>query len=145
MRDGSGFGYGTYGSHYHQIITGGGYGSGTYDYCDASWRPVHIAWTHKPAEQKKKIPVLITTDYGRRAVFFGYIDPDDAANENIYAERIRLLTDLGDDCRGVLGLASLGPTEDCRVSEPVPAGTIRGVTLVVEVTPEAEAAWTSRE
>jgi hypothetical protein len=93
------------------------------------------------SEQKKKIPVLMTTDHTKRGVFFGYIDPDDAELETIYAERVQMAISWSSDCRGVLGLASRGPTEDCRVTAPVPAATIKGVIFVAEVTPEAEAAW----
>jgi hypothetical protein len=139
-RDGGGYGYGEYGLVVSSL-TGEGCGDGA--------ESVELAYPSRSTRLwYDRVAVLITTmlgPYRRRGVFFAYIDPRDAAKETIYAEQIRIAAEWSAECRGVLGLASLGPTGNCRVSPSVPAGYIRGVTLVVEVTPEAEAAWTSTE
>jgi hypothetical protein len=42
---------------------------------------------------------------------------------------------------GVLGLASQGPSEKCRISQAIPSVEARGVTAVMEMTPEAVERW----
>jgi hypothetical protein len=86
-------------------------------------------------------PVLITTDKDKRGVFFGYIDPKDADKDTIRAERVQMCLYWSEDMRGVLGLAVYGPSSTCRISPAMPSGIIKGVTLVAEVTKEAEKAW----
>lgn len=91
--------------------------------------------------KKKLIPVLITTDNTKRGVFFGYIDPADADKETLRAEEVQMCVYWSTDVKGVLGLAATGPSKSSRVTRPGAAGTIRGVTLVVEATSAAEKAW----
>lgn len=90
---------------------------------------------------KNKIPVLITTDTTKRGVFMGFIDPKDSGLENITAEEIRMAVYWHSDVRGVLGLASKGPSSNCKISPAVPKGLIKGVTAVMEITDEALKAW----
>jgi hypothetical protein len=42
--------------------------------------------------------------------------------------------------RGFMGLASTGPSKSCRIGPPADI-TLRKITAVVEVTPEAVAKW----
>lgn len=90
---------------------------------------------------KNKVPVLITTDSTKRGVFMGFIDPKDAGLETIIAEEVRMAVYWSPDVRGVLGLASGGPTKSCRISPAAKKATLKGVTAVLEITEEALAAW----
>ena len=93
---------------------------------------------------KKLIPVLITTDSTKRGVFFGYINPEDATKDEIRAEQVQMCVYWSSDVRGVLGLAANGPSSFCRVTAPVKAGVIKGVTLVAEASEKAAQAWKSQ-
>ena len=90
----------------------------------------------------KKVPVLITTD--KRGVFFGFINPEDAGNTDIEAEKIQMCVYWDTSVRGVLGLAANGPGSKCRISAPVSKGILRGVTFVGECSEEAVKAWESQ-
>ena len=87
------------------------------------------------------IPVLITTDKDKRGVFFGYINAEDVSKDELRAEQVQMCVYWSRDVGGVLGLAAGGPTKTCRVSAPAPAGYIKGITLIVEASEEAVAAW----
>ncbi len=89
----------------------------------------------------KKIPVLITTDNTKRGVFMGFIDPKDADKETLEADEVRMAVYWSADVRGVIGLASHGPSSSCRISPPAKKATIKGVTAVLELTDEAVKAW----
>jgi len=91
-----------------------------------------------------KVPVLITTDNTKRGVFFGYINPEDADKENIYAEQVQMCVYWATEVHGVLGLAANGPTSGCRVTAPVKSGHIKGVTFVAEASPKAVKAWAAQ-
>ena len=94
-----------------------------------------------PMEQKPQ-PVLVTTEL--RGVFFGYIAPgQDLTGKTIRLERARMCIYWSADVRGVLGLASTGPSNGCRISPPVPAITLQQVSSVAELSPEATERWES--
>lgn len=95
----------------------------------------------KDMNPKGKVPVLITTDSTKRGVFMGFIDPKDAGNENIEAEEVRMAVYWSADVRGVIGLASKGPSKTCKISQAAKKATIKGVTATMELTDEALAAW----
>lgn len=82
--------------------------------------------------------VLVTTAH--RGVFFGYADDTDG--ETITLRRARLCVYWSADVRGFMGLAATGPTKTCRIGPPADI-TLRAITAVAEVTPEATAAWES--
>lgn len=81
-------------------------------------------------------PVLVTTVH--RGVFFGYAE--NTEGETIKLVRGRLCVRWSSDCRGFMGLAAKGPTENCRIG-PAADITLRNITAVAEVTPEAVKAW----
>ena len=87
----------------------------------------------KPGKER---PVLVTTAH--RGVFFGYAA--DTEGETIELKRARLCVYWSADCRGFMGLASDGPTKGCKIG-PAADITLRSITAVVEVTPEAVKAW----
>ena len=92
--------------------------------------------------ERKKIPVLITTDKDKRGVFFGYINPEDLQNDNLEAEGVQMCVYWSTNVRGVLGLAANGPDKASRITAPV-KGTalIKGVTFVAECSAKAVKAW----
>ena len=80
--------------------------------------------------------MLVTTAY--RGVFFGYAKHTET--ETITLQRARLCVYWSASMKGFMGLAAIGPDDQCRIGPPATI-TLRHVTAVVEVTPEAEARW----
>ncbi len=89
----------------------------------------------------KKIAVLVTTDNTKRGVFSGFIDPKDADKQTMEIEELRMAVHWSQDMKGVLGLASMGPSKTCRISKAVKKATLQGVTAVVELSEEALKQW----
>ena len=85
---------------------------------------------------KRERPVVVTTSY--RGVFFGYAT--DIDGETITLSRARLCVYWSSDIRGFMGLASSGPSSGCRIG-PAASITLRGITAVLDVTPDAVRAW----
>lgn len=87
------------------------------------------------------IPVMVTTEH--RGVFFGFIDPvtteGDARTVRLY--RVRMCIYWTADVRGVLGLAHVGPSKECKVTPPNASARLSGVTGVFTCSPEAVEAW----
>jgi hypothetical protein len=81
-------------------------------------------------------PVLVTTIH--RGVFFGYATQ--TSGETIALKRARNCICWSADVKGFIGLATTGPSASCRVG-PAADIELRGVSAVVECTPEAVAAW----
>ena len=95
----------------------------------------------KEEQMKGKVPVLITTDNTKRGVFMGFIDPKDADKETLTAEEVRMAVYWSTDVKGVVGLASKGPTKNCRISGAAKRAVLKGVTATLEVSDKAVAAW----
>ena len=89
----------------------------------------------------KKIAVLITTDNTKRGVFSGLINPEDADKQTMVVEELRMCVHWSADMKGVLGLASMGPSKTCRISKAVKRATLQGVTATVELSKEAFDGW----
>lgn len=85
------------------------------------------------------VPLVVSTEH--RGVFFGYGEPSDA--DTIRLENARMVVYWSEGTRGFTGLASTGPADGSRVGPPAPAITLRGVTSVMECSPEATARWES--
>jgi hypothetical protein len=86
--------------------------------------------------QDKERAVVVTTEH--RGVFFGYASETDG--DQIELKRARLCLYWSADVKGFMGLAATGPSVSCRVGPAVDI-TLRKITSVVEVTPEAAAKW----
>lgn len=86
--------------------------------------------------KKAARPVIVTTAH--RGVFFGYAT--DVDGEQIALTRSRLCLYWSADVQGFMGLAAKGPTKSCRIGPPADI-TLRSITSVLEVTPDAERAW----
>jgi len=82
--------------------------------------------------------VVVTTAH--RGVFFGYATNTDG--ETISLKRARLCVYWSPDVKGFMGLAATGPSAQCKVG-PAADITVRSITAVMEVSPEAVAKWES--
>lgn len=81
-------------------------------------------------------PVVVTTAH--RGVFFGYAENTDG--ETIALTDARLCIYWSADVKGFMGLAANGPSKTCKIG-PAAAITLRNITSVLSVTPEAAARW----
>lgn len=88
------------------------------------------------ARKPKERAVIVTTSY--RGIFFGYATNTSGDTIKLRAARNCIYWPAGQ--RGFVGLASTGPIQGARVG-PAADMELRGVTAVLECTPEAVAAW----
>lgn len=88
-------------------------------------------------------PIIVLTEY--RGVFFGYVNPDDDYKKelpnSIELKNARMCVYWSQNTKGVLGLASTGPQDGCKITLPVPALTAWKITAVLDCTPEAQEKW----
>lgn len=85
-------------------------------------------------------PLVVTTIH--KGVFFGYAKP--TTNKTIRLKNAQMCVYWSTDVKGVLGLASTGPSTLCKIGPAVPALTLHDVTSVMEVSKEAEAKWLNK-
>ena len=90
--------------------------------------------------KKENIPLIVTTAH--RGVFMGYGQV--TTDKIIRLENARMCVYWASDCKGIVGLASTGPTKGCKIGPAAPAITIQDVTAIFEVTKQAEALWNSQ-
>lgn len=86
--------------------------------------------------KKTERPVIVTTAH--RGVFFGYAT--DIDGETIALKRSRLCVYWSADVKGFMGLAANGPSASCRIG-PSADITLRNITAVLDVTPDAVTKW----
>lgn len=87
----------------------------------------------------KSKAVLVTTEF--RGVFFGYVKDDKKLPQEITLTNVRNCIYWSSDVGGFLGLASAGPSKDCKIGAEVPELTLWKITSVTPVSPEAEKKW----
>lgn len=92
------------------------------------------------AVKSKLVPLLVSTEF--RGVFFGWGIV--TTTREIRLVNAQQCTYWSADVKGFLGLASTGPSKDCKIGLAVPAITLQSVTSIVECTPEAVAAWEAK-
>ncbi len=80
--------------------------------------------------------VLVTTAH--KGIFFGYAT--ETSGPTIKLRAARLCVYWTADLRGFMGLASRGPSNQCKIGPAVDI-ELRDITSVVEVSPEAVARW----
>jgi hypothetical protein len=90
------------------------------------------------ATKKKERAVVVTTAH--RGVFFGYAT--ETKGETIELKRARLCLKWSQSLKGFMGLASDGPTSNCRIG-PAADIELRSITSVLECTPAAAKKWES--
>ena len=83
--------------------------------------------------------VLITTEF--RGVFFGYIEEGQESQVSMKLKDARNVLYWDSSVKGFMGLASTGPSRECRVGLKVPEITLYKITSVVACTPEAIEKW----
>ena len=86
--------------------------------------------------KKKERAVLVTTAH--RGIFFGYAS--ETGGETIKLRAARLCVYWSGDLRGFMGLASVGPNDNCKIG-PAADIELRSITSVSEVSPEAIERW----
>ena len=91
-------------------------------------------------EETRK-PVLITTEF--RGVFFGYLADGSKLPRSVTLRNACNVIKWTSDCGGFMGLASDGPTEQCKIGKRVPEITLWKVTSMTPVTENAENTWKS--
>ncbi len=87
----------------------------------------------------KNKAVLVTTEF--RGVFFGTVKDDKNLPNEIILTGARCCIYWSHDVGGFLGLASNGPSKDCKIGVEVPELTLWKITSVTPVSPEAEKKW----
>lgn len=87
----------------------------------------------------EKKGVVVTTSH--RGVFFGYLTGARKDAKTLHLKQARMCIYWSADVRGVLGLASSGPSTRCKVGPAVPSITLQDVTAVIDASPEATEKW----
>jgi len=90
---------------------------------------------------KKKRMVVVTTDKDRRGVFYGELFSFNEAKQTAKLKNAQMAIYWSAKTKGVIGLASIGPQEGSRISPPIPAITLNGVTSVMVTTDVAQKQW----
>lgn len=93
--------------------------------------------TAKKTAKPKMKPYLVTTAH--RGVFFGWADDIDGITITLHKARNCIYWSA--DCRGFLGLASMGPTAGCKIGAPADELQVRAVTSVALCSDAAAKAW----
>lgn len=83
----------------------------------------------------KNKAVLVTTEF--RGVFFGYVKDDKHLPDEITLTDVRNCIYWSSDCGGFLGLATTGPTSQCKIGTKVDELRLFKVTSISPVTDEA--------
>ena len=93
------------------------------------------------SEENDQTPILVMTEHD--GVFAGLFDGDPTADhkDQITVTEARICVYWASDMNGVLGLAQMGPSEECRISPAVEKLTIYDITAIAEITPEAWKRW----
>lgn len=84
--------------------------------------------------------VLVTTEF--RGVFFGELAEDNAPG-NVVLKNARNCIYWSADVGGFLGLASNGPSKECRIGAEVESVRLFKITSITPVSEEAAAKWKS--
>lgn len=86
----------------------------------------------------KNKPALVTTEF--RGVFFGYLKKQNG-REDLTLEKARNCIYWSADVGGFLGLASKGPSSQCKIGAEVSEVTLYKITSITPVSKEAEEKW----
>lgn len=88
---------------------------------------------------KNKEAVVVTTE--NRGVFFGYVIDQKKVPSEITLKDARMCVYWSAATKGVLGLASTGPANGCKITSSVPEMVAYKVTAVLKCSPEAVEVW----
>lgn len=87
------------------------------------------------------VPVLVTTVH--RGVFFGFADETKLGDKSISLTKCRNCLRWHESVGGFLGLASKGPSKQCRIGTEAKEVFLHDITSVTHCSDEAVAAWTN--
>ena len=85
--------------------------------------------------------VVICTDSTRRGIFGGYLESYDQDKQIAVMSEARMAVYFSANCKGVLGLAGIGPQKGSKISPAAPTIELNGVTAVMDCTEEAKKQW----
>ena len=88
---------------------------------------------------KKGQAVLVTTEF--RGVFFGYVKNATNLPAEITLTDCQNVLFWSSDCKGFLGLAAFGPTNDCKIGARVNEIILYKITSITNVEPKAVEQW----
>lgn len=100
---------------------------------------IYTKGQRKMSKTSKKIFAVVTTEY--KGVFFGEVNAADVSKSTVRVEKAQMAVYWSSDCKGIMGLAAVGPTQGCKIGPVVPAITLQKVTAVMEASADAEKAW----
>ena len=87
----------------------------------------------------KQKAVIVTTEF--RGVFFGYLKEDNSPND-LTLTNARNCIYWSQDVNGFVGLATTGPTNNCKIGPVAKEMKLFKITSIIPVSKEAENAWT---
>jgi len=88
-------------------------------------------------EESMKKPVVVTTKF--RGVFFGY--EEERGENSIVLTNTRNCIYWSEDVGGFMGLASKGPSRDCKLGTKTSRIELFGITSIMDVSKEAAEKW----
>jgi hypothetical protein len=91
------------------------------------------------SKKARELAVIVCTN--ARGVFFGYQTEAALKGETVKLLRARNCVYWSAATKGFMGLASTGPAAGSKIGPQVPSIDLRGITAVVECSPEAAASW----
>ena len=88
--------------------------------------------------ENKKYSVVTT---GKRGVFFGKVTDRNEERDSLVLLEAQMCVYWDVSVRGVLGLASDGPNEICRITKVIPSIELNEITSIMECTDQAVQNW----
>jgi hypothetical protein len=92
-------------------------------------------------KEKKMIPVMVTTDKDKRGVFAGLVPEGSRLKSKMILKSARMAVYWDQSTRGVLGLASKGPGDGCRITPSVEELEIFGCESMTKISSKAWDKW----
>lgn len=87
--------------------------------------------------------VVVTTEH--RGVFFGYLEAkNNHAPERVTLAHCQMCVSWSSSVRGVVGLASAGPNNECRVTDPATSAEIWKITGIFDCSDNAVSNWEAK-
>lgn len=89
------------------------------------------------------ISVLVVTDRERQGVFFGYLTKEDynrystAIPDTLTITKARMVVQWSAECKGIIGLASIGPISEARITPAASELIVNGVIAIIKCSKEA--------
>lgn len=91
----------------------------------------------------KAKPQFVVVTTAHKGVFGGLVEGQ-KDEKTVTLTEAQMCVYWSADVQGVLGLATAGPSKNCKVTRQIPRIVLQDVTAVMDCTSEAEAAWRAR-